>query len=211
MLRIRTDRPDWIEQVMRWESQKIQDEIFDIVQMFRCGKRPVLKPYIGWFVQSIFSFVSDIYYLAYDYDNMTYVLYSSLSYEELIQHNKNKINSKEQYQKLNELLGLMPKSFVNWYKNGNISLKTANEFLNHFESHKFREIMRIIKKEGENWPPRESNYWKNKRGTSLEKLLGHEICDRLATFGDLNSTYLSIIIALMNHADETNFQVREEV
>lgn len=37
-----------------------------------------------------------------------------------------------------------------------------------------------------------------------------ETLNRLHTFGIMNSTYDSILMALMDHADKTNFQVERE-
>lgn len=205
MIRSIKNKKEWIEIVQRWDSEEIQDEFFNIVQAFR-NKKPKYRPHITWFIANILSFVSLICYNAYDYDNMTYVLYSSLSRKLLTEYDNNKIDFKEELRNFNELISLMPKGFVDWCNGSDITIKKATEFLDFLSSGKFRPIMRIISEKSTNWPPKDSFYRNNSFVVSLEDAIGQETCERLATFGNLKSTYKSIIISLMDHADSTNFQ-----
>lgn len=141
----------WQEVTGKWESSSTQDVMHTIMQPFRYGT-PKHQPYISQFIAILFSFASTIYHYAYQYDNFTCVLYNSKYYE--LSHNYfNCDDFQAEYAKLDKLLSLMPKGFVDFEINCGtllipagtcLTIQKANEILDFIASDEFIPILRII-------------------------------------------------------------------
>lgn len=205
--------------IHRVESQRFQLRIVGLTDYFRRRDGGGYSPSASAFFGIIFSFMSTLYARAYSYEtNFTSTSYGILTEIFFDIYYLAIKESKIHYEQLDNLLQLLPDGFENFCVNPTLeiplgrplSYEKAVEFVEFVEKGGIEDIMKKIWREMKNSSKGKNSSFLTKPEISTITI-GKETLDRLLTFGNMGSTYDSVLVALMEHADKTNFQIGEKI